>query len=63
MSGTTFKGDGEQCIVRVSPTRKADLRVIGSVVEGNDFKAVSRNVEVLSSDFEIEQRKSEYEPL
>ena len=63
MMGTTFKGEGEQCIVRVSPTRPADVKVIGSVIEDDSFVPCVRNVKVLQSDIPIKETPTGYEPL
>lgn len=63
MMGTTFAGDGHNNIVRASPTRPVDVKIIGSVIEGKDFSAAVRNVKVLESDIKLEETTSEHEPL
>ena len=55
MIGTTFKGEGEQNIVRVSPTRPADVKIIGSVVESENFVPCVLNAKVLQSDIQIKR--------
>ncbi|MCQ2181186.1 MAG: hypothetical protein MJY50_03905 [Bacteroidales bacterium] len=57
MMGTTFKGDGEQSIVRVSPTRPADVKIIGSVVESDGVVPCIINAKVLQSDIGIKDTK------
>lgn len=39
MSGTTFKGEGVQEIVRCEPGRSAGLRIVGSIVESDGMLA------------------------
>ena len=55
MIGTTFKGEGEQSILRVSPTRPADVKIIGSVVESENFVPCVLNAKVLQSDIQIKR--------
>ena len=55
MIGTTFKGEGEQSILRVSPTRPADVKITGSVVESENFVPCVLNAKVLQSDIQIKR--------
>ncbi len=56
LSGTTFRGTGEQNIVRCDEGFPADLRIVGSIVEDDTFRGtVKGDVKVLESDIPVEQ--------
>jgi len=56
LSGTTFKGEGVQEIVRCVPGRSATLRIAGSIIEDDSLRAkVTGDVKVLSSDIPLEE--------
>ena len=53
LSGVTFRGHGTQTIVNADQ-RTASLKVVGSIVENDDYKAVvGRGVDVLFSDMDV----------
>ena len=55
MSGTTFKGATDNTIVACDGDRTVSVRIMGSGA-GNDFHPKYRgNVEIISSDIEIEK--------
>ncbi|MBQ2957472.1 MAG: hypothetical protein IJE08_13560 [Clostridia bacterium] len=56
LSGTTFRGEGEHLIVRCGETRSADLKILGSIIEDDSFRAKIRgDIRVISSDIELEK--------
>ena len=53
LGGVTFRGHGTQTIVNADQ-RTASLKVVGSIVENDDYKAVvGRGVDVLFSDMDV----------
>ena len=56
LSGTTFRGKGDQLIVRCGEMRSADLKIVGSIVEDDSFAAkIKGKVRVISTDIPLEQ--------
>ena len=57
LSGTTFRGEGDQLIVRCDEEREISVKIVGSVVEDDGFRARTKgNVKVISSDIPLEKQ-------
>lgn len=57
LSGTTFRGEGEHVVVRCGEVRSANLKVVGSVVESENFRPVIKgDVNVISCDIPVEKK-------
>ena len=57
LSGTTFRGKGDQLVVRCGEVRSADVRILGSIVEDDSFRGfVKGDVNILSSDIPLEKQ-------
>ena len=57
LSGTTFRGEGDQLIVRCGEVRSADVKILGSIVEDDSFRAYYKgDVNIISSDIPLEKQ-------
>jgi len=57
LSGTTFRGQGDQLIVRCGEVRSADVKILGSIVEDDSFRAFCKgDVNIISSDIPLEKQ-------